>query len=1346
MKNRKIVAVLIAVILLLTQFSTLVTVAGTPAALSGRSDFVLGVAIHPSAGFEAYKYQYNAILDAKALGSKLIRTGSVSDEYDKAFASIAGSKGQSVMFHLSLNIAFKEDGIFKTPEEIGYEKLSGVYDRFYAKATALKDFDAYIQISNELDNDFKKDYVTGTSATAYNSVDSVAIAVYLANKAVHDANAANGSNIKTVINFSYNHYGFLDALKAVDIDTDTYTVATGSSVNTAKADFDIVGLDYYSNMYDDAAYEDVISAVKDRFDKDIFICESNLTPTGESGGAVSYAGDAGWLETFIRYCYADPAVKGFIAYELYDEPAYEKGGSFSREAHFGLIDKDGGKKDTYNTVCALYGGTGVVADRTVPEAPGYPADAEVEISRDGVSTFWSSDYISTSDRLCIDFTEAPVNLENFSVFEFDLYIEDYDVFKTAVAGKRINFALSNSDVKTKVRIRFDIEDQITKSGWNHITLKKSARWQCDSGFNYDAVKWIMIFFQDGGDGHNPMSGSKVAMANLCGTKEEIDRLPDWPEYEHVELSRKGKTNWWGSNHPNSNFVVWNGDGDNDITVCDVTGTDQVEFDVYVKDYETFRTNAAGKDLRFCFGSSGGKWLEVHVLDKITHEGWNHVVAVWVSKEVDSNTDRADINQQIDLTAIMQFRLRFNTGGSYTLTNYQARIANVCFTKKEISRIPDWPEYEHVKFYKESGANYWGSGANNSNFLVTGLDPVNMSETEQVEFDIYIANYDSFSAAVGSAAVRFRFGDTEDNYIDVNVLDKITKSGWNHVAAVWLRSGLDPDTDRHTISGDIKLGSIVWLKLYCTVGINWQAGGQTRIANVCFTKKEINRPPEYPENAIVEISEMGVKSTWGAKYNYTVDRMYKATTAASVDISVFDNIEFDIYIKDSAALKAAAQDMALRFMVGSGDSRFVNRAAYNIADKITKDGWNHIVIKKDSPDINEAIDFTSVKVAALVFWNGAGADNPVGGTEVRIVNICSTGLEAPEVTETDRIDFIGSTVKPVRFDVEGIYYSGFDSAKDISSARVVEMDLYAPDGSLSSVTVELADSTGSYALYEFGGLKSGWNHLYAKLSDGVDDDGKPASPDFTDITGYSLYGGQNAQAYAANFYVTSNIKCAHETTHAVEAEPSTCCTQGHGAYTVCDECGAIVAGDDTPLPLDPNNHEGETEVRDAVGATCTAAGYTGDTYCLGCGEKIAEGTATPLAAHTAAEWITDQIGHWHICTECQGKFDEGAHIESGWITDIAATAEAGGHRHKECTVCGYHTAEEDTEKLDSYIPGDINGDGSLNNKDLTRLFQYLSDWDVEVSEAALDINGDGSVNNKDLTRLFQYLSDWDVEIF
>lgn len=70
----------------------------------------------------------------------------------------------------------------------------------------------------------------------------------------------------------------------------------------------------------------------------------------------------------------------------------------------------------------------------------------------------------------------------------------------------------------------------------------------------------------------------------------------------------------------------------------------------------------------------------------------------------------------------------------------------------------------------------------------------------------------------------------------------------------------------------------------------------------------------------------------------------------------------------------------------------------------------------------------------------------------------------------------------------------------------------------------------------------------------------------------------------------------------------------------------------------------------------------------------------------------------------------------------------------------------TVSADTLLGGDINGDGRVNNKDLTRFFQYLSDWDVTVNAGVLDVNNDGSVNNKDLTRLFQYLSGWEVDVF
>ena len=104
-------------------------------------------------------------------------------------------------------------------------------------------------------------------------------------------------------------------------------------------------------------------------------------------------------------------------------------------------------------------------------------------------------------------------------------------------------------------------------------------------------------------------------------------------------------------------------------------------------------------------------------------------------------------------------------------------------------------------------------------------------------------------------------------------------------------------------------------------------------------------------------------------------------------------------------------------------------------------------------------------------------------------------------------------------------------------------------------------------------------------------------------------------------------------------------------------------------------------------------------------------------------------------ELEGYSFDGWYVDEDRVTPLGSDAKIGDY-----AVVYSKWAEE------TYVSGDINGDAELNNKDLTRFFQYLSDWDVEVNEAALDVNGDGAVNNKDLTRLFQYLSDWDVEIF
>lgn len=86
------------------------------------------------------------------------------------------------------------------------------------------------------------------------------------------------------------------------------------------------------------------------------------------------------------------------------------------------------------------------------------------------------------------------------------------------------------------------------------------------------------------------------------------------------------------------------------------------------------------------------------------------------------------------------------------------------------------------------------------------------------------------------------------------------------------------------------------------------------------------------------------------------------------------------------------------------------------------------------------------------------------------------------------------------------------------------------------------------------------------------------------------------------------------------------------------------------------HE-KTEVRNAKKASCTEAGYTGDTYCVDCDAKLATGEVIAKKDHTSSDWIVDK----------------------------AATVDAEGSRHKECTVCKTVLAKEAIAKLPAPTP-------------------------------------------------------------
>ena len=128
---------------------------------------------------------------------------------------------------------------------------------------------------------------------------------------------------------------------------------------------------------------------------------------------------------------------------------------------------------------------------------------------------------------------------------------------------------------------------------------------------------------------------------------------------------------------------------------------------------------------------------------------------------------------------------------------------------------------------------------------------------------------------------------------------------------------------------------------------------------------------------------------------------------------------------------------------------------------------------------------------------------------------------------------------------------------------------------------------------------------------------------------------------------------------------------------------------TDWKYDDTNHWHECECGDKTDIAAhsasewivdTAATETADgskhKECTVC-KKVLETAPIPATGSThthsyGTDWKYDDINHWHEC-ECGDKADTAAHSFQ-WVIDKAATKEATGIKHEECTVCGAKRSE------------------------------------------------------------------------
>ena len=181
-----------------------------------------------------------------------------------------------------------------------------------------------------------------------------------------------------------------------------------------------------------------------------------------------------------------------------------------------------------------------------------------------------------------------------------------------------------------------------------------------------------------------------------------------------------------------------------------------------------------------------------------------------------------------------------------------------------------------------------------------------------------------------------------------------------------------------------------------------------------------------------------------------------------------------------------------------------------------------------------------------------------------------------------------------------------------------------------------------------------------------------------VTGVQA-GNADITAALSSLSATKMIKVAaavHE--HSWDAgkvtTEATCTTDGVKTYT-CSVCKTIKTE-----TIKATGHK-ETEIRNAVEATCQQEGYTGDKVCKTCGATLEKGTTIVKKDHswdagkvtTEATCTTDGV-KTYTCSVCKTTKTETikatGHKMGEWKTVTAATTQKEGKQERTCTACDY----------------------------------------------------------------------------
>lgn len=211
--------------------------------------------------------------------------------------------------------------------------------------------------------------------------------------------------------------------------------------------------------------------------------------------------------------------------------------------------------------------------------------------------------------------------------------------------------------------------------------------------------------------------------------------------------------------------------------------------------------------------------------------------------------------------------------------------------------------------------------------------------------------------------------------------------------------------------------------------------------------------------------------------------------------------------------------------------------------------------------------------------------------------------------------------------------------------------------------------------------------------------------------------------------TETIKATgHQHTKLINKKDATCEEKGYSGDTYCEDCKQIIK---TGKAINPTGHEWDkgtvkkaatcesegireytcntckktkeetiastghtkTEIRNKKAATCKEEGYTGDTYCVTCGKKLASGETIAKTDHdwtiTETEATCEHDGmKTYTCDICGTTKSEpikaSGHKFGAWTTTKEADVFSKEEQKRTCSICGKTETRTIGDKLKATI--------------------------------------------------------------